>query len=73
MYSYDRTAGELTDPAFERLVSKIEDEAKAMRAQVKRLGGIAQALKEGHKSTLEGQIAEVASSVRVLQRRLGFE
>ena len=74
MYSYDRrTALALPDPAFNRLVGGIGDTARQMELQVQRLGGIASAIQQGHGDTLRGQIAEIASSIRVLQRRLGFE
>lgn len=71
MYSYDfRTAADLTDPAWDRLINGIADTAMAMKNQVERFGGITVALREGHGSTLEGQLNELASTVRVLQRRL---
>ena len=73
-YSYDRrTALALPDQAFERLVGSIGDNARAMELQVKRLGGISSAMQQGHGTTLRGQLAEIGSSLRVLQRRLGFE
>jgi hypothetical protein len=66
-----KTAANLTDAAFERMVGSIEDSAKKMQAQVNRLGGIEEALKKGHDETLRQQATEMASTLRVLQRRLG--
>ncbi len=70
MYDYNRTAA-LTDSLFERMVALFEKNAKDMRAQVQRLGGIEKALERGHAQTLKEQLNEIANGVRALQRHLG--
>ena len=62
----------IQDPAFERMMGSIEENAHAIRQQVSRLGGIASAMEQGHAETIRGQLNEIGSSLRTLQRRLGF-
>lgn len=66
-----KNAGVMPDATFTRLVGSIEKNAKDMQAQVDRLGGIKTALERGHASTLQQQLNEMSSSIRVLQRNLG--
>lgn len=61
----------LNDAAWDRNVGALLDGAAAMKKQVERFGGIENALREGHGTTLKQQVTEMASVLRVLQRRLG--
>lgn len=76
MYSYDRstpekTAANITTQVWDRTLATVLDTAQAMKKQVERFGGIENALREGHGTTLNQQMTELASVVRVLQRRIG--
>ncbi len=73
MYSYDRrekTAG-ITTQVWDRTLATLIDTATAMKNHVGRFGGIENALKEGHGTTLNQQMNEMSSVLRVLQRRMG--
>jgi hypothetical protein len=64
-------AGSLTTQVWDRTLETLTDTAEAMKKQVSRFGGIENALKEGHGTTLGQQLNEMSSVLRVLQRRLG--
>lgn len=61
----------VTDAAWERSIGALVDTSGAMKKQVDRFGGIEKALQEGHGTTIKQQLGEIASVLRVLQRRLG--
>lgn len=72
MYSYDRReAAAITTQVWDRTLATLLDTASAMKNQVGRFGGIENALKEGHGTTLNQQLNEMSSTLRVLQRRMG--
>jgi hypothetical protein len=72
MYDYDRTAAEnISNSAWNRTIDGIIEYGQSMKNQVERLGGIGNALGQGHGETLKVQLTELASIVRTLQRRLG--
>lgn len=56
--------------AFNRLLSFIEHHCGAMQRQVERFGGLDKAIERGHLETLIGQLNEISSAVRTLERRL---
>jgi ribosomal protein S17E len=61
----------LENARFVQMVENMIENAQGMLKQVERLGGIEAALTRGHGATLQGQLREIDSVVRVLQRRLG--
>lgn len=65
------TAANIPNSAWDRTIDSIIQYGNDMKKQVERLGGIANALEQGHGQTLQGQLGELASVVRTLQRRLG--
>lgn len=65
-----KSAADLPDSSFTRMVDTIRDNAEAMLKQVDRLGGFNSAIRQGHGRTLRGQLLEIGSMYRVLERRI---
>jgi hypothetical protein len=65
-----KSAADLPDSSFNQMVDTIRDNADKMLKQVARLGGLGSALRQGHGKTLRGQLLEIGSIYRVLERRI---
>jgi hypothetical protein len=66
-----KMAAAITTPAWDRSLASVLDTVTALKKQVERFGGIENALQQGHGSTINQQVTELASVIRTLQRRLG--
>jgi len=58
---------------FMRILQRIEKNAGDMQAQVERLGGLDEALRRGAGSTLEQQLGEIESGLRIFRRRINLD
>lgn len=67
---FAKSAADLPDNRFIQMVETIRDNADAMLTQVKRFGGLEAAVRSGHAATLQGQLQEISSTSRVLERRM---
>ena len=65
-----KSAADLPDNRFNQMVDSIRDNADNMLKQVAWLGGFESAIRQGHGRTLRGQLSEIGSLYRVLERRI---
>jgi hypothetical protein len=66
--SEDKTALNVPDQRVDRLLACIHETSGAMIKQLARHGGFATAVRVGHLDTLEGQLREIDSCKRVLEK-----